>query len=214
MWNKPRTFLESSATSCYRKAPDKSLIFVISGPSGSGKTTLIRKLLLQPGLKSKIKRPVSFTTRPPRWGERNKKDYFFISRAEFSRNLKEKEILEYTRYLGHAYGTDRKQIERLLAQGKNIMLCLDIKGARAIKKLYPRRTITIFILPPEISTLRDRMQGRCKKASAKIISQRLKLARKEISESRKYDYQIVNDHLQRALKELKRVILKEIAGRG
>ena len=115
----------------------KGKIFVISGPSGSGKTTLAQSLLKDRKLKKKIARSVSFTTRPKRSGEKNRKDYFFIGKNDFKEKLKSKKILEWTRYLGYYYGTAKDFFEAQLVKSKAVVLCLDLKGAARIKKLYP-----------------------------------------------------------------------------
>lgn len=125
-------------------------LFVISGPSGSGKTTLTEEILKQKELKNRLKRSISFTTRPRRPGEEDKKDYFFISGEEFKRKLKAKKILEWTRYLGYYYGTHKELVDSALAQEKHILLCVDLKGAASLKQLYPGNAVTIFVMPPSI----------------------------------------------------------------
>ena len=123
------------------------LIFVISGPSGSGKTTLIKSLLKDRVLKKILSKSISFTTRPKRRNEKDKKDYFFITPAEFSHLLKRKKIIEWTRFLGYYYATPRDYVDQQLTRGRNLALCLDTKGAASIKKIYPDNSVTIFILP-------------------------------------------------------------------
>jgi len=185
------------------------MIFVISGPSGSGKTTLRDELLRDKALKAHFVKSISFTTRQKRLREANKKDYIFISEPEFKRKLKAKKILEWTKYSGYYYATSKDFVDKHLKSSKNIILCLDLKGALRIKKLYSRNCITIFILPPSIKALRDRIEGRCKKTKKKEIHERLKLAKRELSEANKYDYCVVNKNLTQAVKELRGIILKE-----
>lgn len=187
----------------------KGLIFVISGPSGSGKTTLLKELLKDKQLKKRVTKSVSFTTRAKRSGEKDKKDYFFISRARFKEELKAKKILEWTRYLGYYYATPKDSVERQLKKGRHVILCLDLKGAFKIKRLYPKNTVLIFIIPPSLETLRKRIAARCNKTKKEEIKERLKLARLELLASCRYDCCLVNKNLQQAARELRQVILRE-----
>ena len=189
----------------------KGLIFVLSGPSGSGKTTLRDTLLKDAKLKRKIFKSVSFTTRPRRTRERSKRDYFFISEADFLRAMKEKKILEWTRYLGYYYGTSKEFILRALSRGRNLILCLDLKGARKVKRLYPKNTVSIFVLVPSLKVLRSRIEKRCHKTSAKETCRRLELAAKEMKAAGSFDYRIVNNNLKQAVADLKGIILKAAA---
>ena len=189
----------------------KGLIFVISGPSGSGKTTLRDKLFEDKGLKDEFVKSVSLTTRKKRSGEKSGRDYFFITKDEFNSRLKANKILEWTRYLGYYYATARDFVEKQLKQGKNIILCLDLKGALTIKKLYQKNSVSIFILPPSLGALRRRIKGRCSRTRKKEIGERLKLARKELLASHRYDYSVANKNLTQATKELKAIILKELS---
>jgi guanylate kinase len=184
----------------------KGLIFVISGPSGSGKTTLIKSLLKDKGLKEVLAKSVSFTTRPKRRNEKDKRDYFFIRREQFDKLLNRKKIIEWTKYLDYYYGTPKDYLDEQLDKGRHIALCLDTKGAAKIKGIYPGNTVTIFILPPEIEALRQRMHLRSRKTREKKLSLRLKLASKEISQAGSYDYRIINDEFSTALSELKEII--------
>jgi guanylate kinase len=194
-----------------KKRSLKGLIFVISGPSGSGKTTLLKKALLDKGLKSKFAKSVSLTTRKKRSGEREGRDYFFVSRDLFQKLLKHKKILEWTRYLGYYYGTKKDFVEEKLAQGKNLALCLDLKGAQALKKLYPKNTVTIFIIPPSISELRKRIEKRCSKIEEKEIVGRLNIAAKELKGLKFYDYSVRNENLNKAVSRLKEIIFNHLS---
>ena len=186
------------------------MIFVISGPSGSGKTTLRDELLRDKELKAHFVKSISFTTRRRRSQELNKKDYIFISEPEFKRQVKLKKILEWTKYLGYYYATSRDFVDRHLKKGKNIILCLDLKGALKIKRLYPKNYVTIFILPPSIKALRGRIEGRCNKTKKEEIQERLELAKQELSAAGKHDYRVVNKNLTQAVKGLKSIILKSV----
>jgi len=185
-------------------------IFVISGPSGSGKTTLLKTLLKDKQLNKLLVKSISFTTRPKRSGEKNKRDYFFVTEKQFRQEQKAKKILEWTKYLGYYYATPKDFVESQLAAWKHIVLCLNLAGALTLKRLYPKNTVTIFILPPSLRTLKNRIGRRCSKTKKEEIKQRLKLAREEITCSSRYDYCLVNNELHQAVKTLKDIILKEI----
>jgi guanylate kinase len=192
----------------------KGLIFIISGPSGSGKTTLIKKLLGSKQLKGRFVRSVSLTTRPKRPGENNSRDYFFITKQEFKQRLAAKQVLEWTRYLGYHYATPKYFVDRQIKQGKGLILCLDLRGALRIKRLYPKNTITIFITPPSLKALRDRIQKRCSKAKMTDVRRRLKLARQEIRGSHHYDYRLINRDLSDTAKRLKAIVLNQMGIRS
>ncbi|MBU1727556.1 MAG: guanylate kinase [Candidatus Omnitrophica bacterium] len=185
------------------------MIFVVSGPSGSGKTTLLDTLLKDAQLKKTLVKSVSFTTRPMRSAEKDKRDYFFLSRDEFKRRLKSKKILEWTRYLGYYYGTPKEFVDSFLAKGRHILLCLDFKGACQIKKLYPKNTVTIFIKPPSIDALKLRIAGRCSRTKEEEVKKRLDLARQELLLAKEYDYFVRNIALEKAANSLRRIVLKE-----
>jgi guanylate kinase len=184
-------------------------IFVISGPSGSGKTTLLTSLIQDKKIAKLLVKSRSITTRPKRSNEREGKEYFFVSPAEFNRLLKAKKILEWTRYLGYYYGTPRQPLEKQLNRGKSVGLCLDLKGARILKKIYPNNTVTVFVLPPSLSTLKERIQNRCRNTNQQEVAQRVLLARKELRAASEFDYCILNQNLPVALKELKSIFLQE-----
>lgn len=188
----------------------KGLIFIISGPSGSGKTTLLKNLLKRRDLRLRFVRAISFTTRPKRSGEREGKDYFFISVRQFEQKKKSKKFLEWTRYLDYYYATSKGFIERQLKKGKNIILCLDLRGSLKIKRLYPKNTVTIFIKPPSLELLHHRIEKRCNRTQKEEIQRRIKLARRELLASRIYDYCLVNKDLAQVTRKLKEIILKEI----
>jgi guanylate kinase len=188
----------------------KGTVFVISGPSGSGKTTLLKNVLRDKVLRRKLAHSVSLTTRPKRSCERNKKDYFFVSEKEFKAQLKQKKILEWTRYLGYYYATPKGPVDEQLRGGKSIVLCLDLKGARRIRQLYPRNNLTIFVKPPTLRVLTQRIQNRCHKTKALEITERVKLARQEMLAARHYDYCLINQDLECVTRELKDIILANL----
>jgi len=192
-----------------KKHPGK--IFVISGPSGSGKTTLVKAVLGDTLLKGKMARSVSFTTRPPRSGEKDTRDYFFISEQEFKKKLREKKILEWTNYLGYYYGTPQDFVEKQLRKSRGMIFCIDFKGTMRIRRIFPRDTVTIFILPSSIEELSKRIHKRCSKTKEEEIQKRLRLAEREVALSKKYDYRLVNEDLDKTIGELKGIILQELS---
>ncbi|MCX5669276.1 MAG: guanylate kinase [Candidatus Omnitrophica bacterium] len=190
-----------------QKKPGK--IFVISGPSGSGKTTLLSSLIQDKKIGKLLVKSCSVTTRPKRSKEREAKEYFFVTLLEFRRLLKAKKILEWTRYLGYYYGTPKGPLEKQLKSSKSVGLCLDLKGARILKKIYPHNTVTIFVLPPSLSVLKERIQNRCRQTNPQEVKQRMLLAGRELRAAGKFDYCVLNQNLTVALKELKNIFLRE-----
>ena len=193
-----------------KQSKKRGLIFIISGPSGSGKTTLVKNLLGNKTLMNRLARSISFTTRPKRSGEEDKKDYFFVSEEQFKQGQKAQNLLEWTKYLGYYYATPKEFMERQLNRAKHVILCLDLKGAFAVKRRYPENTVTIFVIPPSLDTLLHRITGRCNKTKKEEVRQRLTLAQEELSACDRYDYCVVNRDLNQTAKELKGIILKEI----
>ncbi len=188
----------------------KGIIFVFSGPSGSGKTTLAKAVLADKKFSGRLEKSISFTTRPRRRGEKSQKDYFFISEAEFRQGQKAQKILEWTRYLGYYYGTARDFVDSRLENFRSLILCLDLKGAARIKELYPKNSVTIFIMPPSLEELARRIENRHRETSRKEIARRLRLARQEMASAGPFDFCVVNGDLAQAVKELKGIINKKI----
>lgn len=183
----------------------KSKIFILSAPSGCGKTTLCKKLLKD---KLKLHQSVSLTTRPPRRGERNGADYFFVNAKEFIRMIDAKELLEYEENFGFLYGTPKKAVEDLLNKGKNVLLSIDVKGAMNVRRNYPHNSVLIFVMPPSMEELKKRLESR-EADTAKAILNRLKVAKQEIAYKDKYDHIVINDKLNTAYKRLKEIIMLE-----
>ena len=192
------------------KTKKGSLVFVVSGPSGSGKSTLVEKLLNEPRAAGILSRSVSVTTRPKRSGERSGRHYFFLSDRQFKSKLASQKILEWTKYSGYYYGTPLDYVQGRIKRRKNLVLCLDFKGARALKRLYPQQVVTIFILPPSINELKKRIGGRCCKTTTLEIKKRIRLAGKEMAQAAKYDYRVKNSDLNKAVKRLMEIILKSL----
>jgi len=178
-------------------------LFVVSGPSGVGKTTLVKGLLAADPL---LARSVSTTTRPPRNGEANGRDYFFVGRAEFER-MKANELIEWAEVHGELYGTPRAFVEKQLAASRDVVLNIDIQGGDQVKRTFPA-AVMIFILPPALASLGERLRGRGD-VSADELEVRLTNARVEIGASSRYDYLVVNDDLVRAGKELEAIVTAE-----
>ena len=180
---------------------NKGDIFVISAPSGTGKTTLVRLLLSRfPTLSFSI----SYTTRLPRPGEVNGQHYFFVSEKEFKKSIAQGEMLEWAKVYGHYYGTPLTFVQEKIAAGKDIVLDIDIQGAQAVKKKMPE-AILIFLIPPSWNELQRRITSRSSD-SPEEIKKRLEAAKKEILAAREFDYIVINDVLEDALKELVSII--------
>ncbi len=182
----------------------KGKIIIISGPSGSGKTTLYKKLLLSPRLKGKLVKTISVTTRPKRIGEKDGREYRFISKKMFSYKKKERHFLESQKVFDNYYGTPKKDVEDLFKAGKNILLCIDVKGARVVYRQYPS-AIKIFIKAPSWESLKKRLEVRGSE-NQQVIKIRLRTARKELREAKRYDYVIVNDNLIESCKKLEEIV--------
>lgn len=190
----------------------KGKIFILSGPSGSGKTTLYQRLLLSGRLKGKLVKSVSVTTRPRRLGERNGRDYLFISLKEFLKRKKAGYFLEWQKVFENYYGTPKAAVQKLLDAGKNVLLCIDVKGARVIRRLYPG-AVTVFIKAPSWAVLRARLGSR-RTENAQNLRLRLGVARGEMQEAEYYTHTVVNDNLATALKKLEFIISSEIKPKG
>jgi len=177
-------------------------LFIISAPSGAGKTSLVSALL---NSNQQIALSISYTTRAPRPGETNGKDYHFVSRDNFLEMAKNGDFLESAEVYGNLYGTSQPWIEQQLASGRDILLEIDWQGASQVRKLMPH-AISIFILPPSLSALETRLKGRGQD-SAEVIAQRLRAAREDISHVAEFDYVIINDKLDEALRQLGALVI-------
>lgn len=181
----------------------KGSLFVVSAPSGAGKTTLCREVSkLIPDLKYSI----SYTTRMPRPGEVNKKDYTFVTIDEFKDMIEKKEFAEWAEVHGYFYGTPVKELNDL-RKGNDVILDVDTRGAKQIKKIY-REGVYIFILPPSMEVLEARLRTRMANSELEI-KDRLKRAREEIAEYKEYEYVIINNDFSAVLSELKSIIFSE-----
>jgi guanylate kinase len=183
---------------------NKGILFVVSGPSGAGKTTLYRETASS---LPNLKHSVSYTTRRPRPGEVNDRDYTFINRTEFKGMIEKGEFAEWAEIHSKLYGTSKKRLEETLDSGIDVILDIDVQGAEQLKKKY-KGGVYIFVLPPSLEVLEERLQKRMVN-SKEEIEKRLKVAAKEIKRYREYDYVIVNNTLEDALKELSAIIISK-----
>ncbi len=178
-------------------------LFAVSAPSGCGKTTILKKIL---EMFPEIYFSVSATTRTKRENETDGKDYFFLTKEEFDRNIENDNFIEWNEHFNNKYGTLKSNIEDHVKDGKNILFDLDVNGAINLKK-YDNDSITIFIKPPDIMTLEQRLLSRGTE-SPESIRVRLHRAEEEIEKSKYFDYIVVNDDLDTAINEVKNIILK------
>lgn len=180
------------------------LLLVVSAPSGTGKSTLIRRLCAEfPHLAFSI----SFTTRSPRPGEINGREYHFVSQAEFAALRDQNVFAEWAEVHGHFYGTSRPAVENMLAQGRDVLFDIDVQGARQLRKAFPQGAY-VFLLPPSRAALEARLRGRGTE-DGDALAKRLGNAKKEIQQADFFDFQIVNDDLQQAYQSLQAVYLTQ-----
>jgi guanylate kinase len=189
------------------------LIIVVSAPSGSGKSTLCQRLL---NWSSNLMYSVSCTTRAPRGGEQNGVDYFFLSRVEFEKCIAAGDFLEHAEYNGNYYGTPRQFIEQQIAEGKDILLDIEVQGAEQVVKTirekgafaYPESLVTLFIMPPSLEALEGRLRRRGTD-SEETIRKRLAIASEELTHWRNYDYVIVSGGLDDDFERGKAIVTAE-----
>jgi guanylate kinase len=179
-------------------------VFVVSGPSGVGKSTIIRRVL---EADSELKLSVSHTTREPRQGEQDGRDYHFIDRAEFEREIAADEFLEWAKVYDNYYGTLRKQVEQILHDGRHALLDIDTQGAMRIKGMS-RGAVFIFITPPSIQALEKRLRDR-KSESEQSFRRRMAQAEHEMSFAKQYDYVISNDEIETAVQAFQDILARE-----
>jgi guanylate kinase len=183
---------------------NKGDIFVVSAPSGAGKTTLCHMAIEAfPGLSISV----SFTTRQPRPGEISDQHYSFIDQSEFRSMIADGDFIEWAEVHGNYYGTSKSRIDSIISKGKDVILDIDVQGGRQIKEHYPE-SILIFVLPPSMEALQERLRGRMSDPP-EVIEKRLKKARAEISEYKHYDYVIVNDFLEEAFSAFSAILRAE-----
>ena len=178
----------------------RGTLFVYSGPSGVGKGTLLKPLLDE----GAVTLSVSATTRAPRPGETDGVEYHFVTKEEFEQMIENSEMLEYANYSGNFYGTPRKFVEQQLDSGKNVILEIEVQGAMQVHNIVPE-AVMIFVVPPSLRDLRDRLEGRGTE-TPEVIEKRLAAAAGEIGLAEEYDFVIVNDELSKASEQLAAII--------
>jgi guanylate kinase len=184
----------------------RGLLFVVSAPSGTGKTTVVERVVqLVPDLS--LSR--SYTSRPARPGEQDRVDYNFVNRERFEQMISGQEFLEWAEVFGNLYGTCAADVERDLAGGRDIVLVIDVQGARQVRLRYAN-TVGVFVLPPSFDVLERRLRGRSKDAE-EAMQRRLRTARNEVAAFAEYDYVIVNDELEACVERLRAIVVAERA---
>jgi guanylate kinase len=189
------------------------ILFLISAPSGSGKSTLVNQLR---SLVDSLEFSVSYTTRPSRGSEQEGREYHFISRDEFQRMIDAEEFLEYAEVFGNYYGTARHSLTEAFAQGKDMLLDIDVQGAAQVRARVPD-SVSIFVMPPSPDILATRLRNRSRAegaVQADVIARRLANARQEIENYREYGYILVNDVLDRAVEEMAAIVVAERLSRN
>jgi guanylate kinase len=180
------------------------LVYIISAPSGSGKSTLVNELLKKV---SNLEFSISYTTRAPRGSETNGRQYYFVSRPEFEKMIRDGEFLEYAEVFGNYYGTARRFLRDAEQHGRDLLLDIDVQGAEQIQRKIPDAT-SIFILPPDRKTLEERLRKRSEDRE-EVIRRRLVTATREIQNYDRYNYILVNDQLEDSIKALRAIVRGE-----
>ena len=183
----------------------RGLVFVVSGPSGGGKTTIVDRLRRRA---RRLERSVSVTTRLPRLGERHGREYRFVTAAAFQRQRRARRLLEWANVHGAWYGTPKAPVLEALRRGRNVMLSIDVQGARQVRRALGRQAVLIFLLPPSLRQLRQRLMRRRTDTPASIRC-RLAAAKRELACAAWYDYSVVNDRLEHAVRNVQAIITAE-----
>ncbi|MBV9144922.1 MAG: guanylate kinase [Acidobacteria bacterium] len=183
------------------------ILYIISAPSGSGKSTLVNELR---SMVPNLDFSVSYTTRTPRGSEQNGREYYFVSRPEFEKMIAEGKFLEHAEVFGNYYGTACRFLEEAKNSGKDLLLDIDVQGAAQVRKKVPN-AVSIFVMPPNREVLERRLRNRSQtdKVDPKVIERRLENAQKEIVNYKDYGYILVNEMLDKAVHELKAIVLSE-----
>ncbi len=181
----------------------KGVLVILSAPSGTGKSTICRKLL---GRRKDLRYSISCTTRDPRPGERNGKHYTFLTPEEFREKVRRRDFLEWAVVHDNLYGTPKRYIETTTRKGRSVLLAIDVQGAAAIKRMKPD-SVLVFVLPPSIKELRERLAAR--KDETESAAKRLVNARKELAAAKDFDYIVINDDLNRAVSQIESILISE-----
>lgn len=183
----------------------RGLMFILSSPSGAGKTTLSRKLL---EIEAGVAMSVSVTTRPPRPGEVDGKDYHFVTEAEFARMVARGDLLEHATVFDYNYGTPREQVMKSLETGRDVLFDIDWQGTRQLAERCREDMVSVFILPPTLEELERRLRARAQDSEA-VVQKRMARATQEISHWEEYDYVVVNENLDKAMNHIQRILHAE-----
>ncbi len=183
----------------------KPFLLVLSSPSGGGKTTIARRLLER---RNDLGYSISATTRARRPGEENGRDYWFLDPAEFEHRVAAGEFVEHASYNGQRYGTLRSEVERLFQAGRNVVLDIEVDGARQVRRRFPD-AVLVFVLPPSGAELVRRLRAR-KTEGAAALRHRMAIASEELAAVPEYDYVVVNDELDRAVEDVEAILSAEI----
>lgn len=184
---------------------EKGILIVVSGFSGSGKGTLMKELLTR--YPDTYALSISATTRSPREGEVDGREYFFVSKDEFEKMIAKGELIEYAKYVENYYGTPRSYVETKLAEGKDVILEIEIQGARKVREQFPE-AVLLFVTAKDLPTLRSRLTGRGTE-TPEVVAQRLRRAAQEAEGIEEYDYLVINDDLETCVEEIHRIIESE-----
>ena len=185
-------------------SPARGLLFIVSAPSGAGKTTLVERLVVQT---DRLTMSRSYTSRASRQGETDGVDYNFVTRDRFEKMAAAGGFLEWAEVFGNLYGTGAADTERLLQAGNDVVLVIDVQGARQVRK-RGLDIATIFVMPPSLEVLEQRLRGRSQD-SEQAIQRRLAVAREEVSSFAEYDFVVINDELAGAVDRLRAIVLAE-----
>ena len=183
---------------------EKGILFILSGPSGVGKGTVRQKLFEQD---TNLKYSISMTTRDKRPGEIDGKDYFYKTKEEFEELIQENQLIEYAEYVNNYYGTPRTYVEEMMELGHDVFLEIEVQGALQVKENFPQG-VFIFLIPPSLDELREHIVGRGTE-SDELVRNRLNEARKEIEMMDAYDYVVVNDQIENAVRKVQAIVQSE-----
>jgi len=183
---------------------ERGLLFIVSAPSGTGKTTLVERLVQRA---QGLRMSRSFTSRPPRPGETDGVDYNFISRDRFERMIRAGDFLEWADVFGNLYGTGHRETESVLASGSDLVLVIDVQGARQVRQTRFEH-VGVFVLPPSFDVLCSRLRARSQDAPDQI-ERRLEVAREEVTAVQEYDYVVINDEVETAVQRLESIVEAE-----
>jgi len=186
----------------------KGMMFVLSSPSGAGKTTLTKKIVEN---NPNFSISISYTTRKPRPQEINSKDYHFVSIEEFNKLIKQNDFFEYASIFDNYYGTLKKTVLELLSKGKDVLFDIDWQGTQQLKKIKDLSIVTIFILPPDLQVLKERLLSR-HLGQTKLIEKRMNKFNEEVSHWNEYNYVVVNDDLNKCYEKILNIIMSEKKG--